>query len=71
VLLTRNNSGLRFLDIPNNVSPFICIPLGYAADPPQGRYRRQLEDMVHWNKFDTSKMRSDDEMQPTALWKKM
>jgi len=59
------------LDIPNHVSLFACIPIGHSKNPPRRRYRRPLEETVHWNGFDRKKLRSDSGMEPSSLWKLM
>ena len=59
------------LTIPGNISVVSCVPIGKVEHPPGSRYRRPLEDMVHWEEFESSKLRGDEEMTQQALHKLM
>lgn len=48
------------LDIPEALDIICCIPLGYSPDKrPSLRTPRSLENLIHFDKFDRSKWRTD------------
>lgn len=47
----------RFLEIPTALCVSVIIPVGYPAISPKS-YRRELSEMVHYEKYDASKARS-------------
>jgi 5,6-dimethylbenzimidazole synthase len=50
------------LGIPEALKLFSLVPIGYAAQQVTP-YRRELSEMVHYEKYDLSKFRSQDEIQ--------
>jgi len=50
------------LGIPSIMRLFTLVPIGYQAQPATS-YRRQLDEIVHYEKYDMSKHRSQDDIQ--------
>jgi len=50
------------LDIPDDLVIHTLIPVGYPAYDPSPPTRRKLEEMVHYEKYDRSKYRTDDDI---------
>jgi nitroreductase len=48
---------LRF---PESHLPYAIVPIGYPAADERLRYRRPLEQLVHWNGYDQSKYRPQE-----------
>ena len=53
----------RILDIPDILEVHTMVALGYPAYEPRPASRRQLSDIVHFDKYDTGKYRSAEEIQ--------
>jgi len=54
----------KVLKIPQELQPVCCIPLGYLPDErPSPRTPRPLETMVHFDEFDVSKWRTDQDVE--------
>jgi len=51
----------HWLDIPQEMEVYEIIPIGYASKYPQSTPRRELNDIIHWDKYDLSKYRNDDQ----------
>jgi nitroreductase len=51
----------EILQFPQSARPYGTIPIGYPARYPDSKWRRPLEQMVHWNGF------SADQYRPQAL----
>jgi nitroreductase len=50
------------LGVPNMFRIYVVIPVGYPAyQPPQGG-RRQASEITHYDRYDMSKFRSDDQI---------
>lgn len=52
----------KLLDIPNFYDVFELIPLGFPDAQPRACYRRPLEEMAHYERFDPARVRSDEEV---------
>ncbi len=52
----------ELLAIPDCLEIFELVPVGYPDYEPGQVYRRPLEGTVHTNRFDASKLRSDEEV---------
>lgn len=52
----------EILKIPRHLQVFEVISVGYPAAPPRPGYRRELEAMVHRERLDGAKIRSDEEI---------
>jgi 5,6-dimethylbenzimidazole synthase len=52
----------KILDIPDEIELHTIVPLGYPAYDPPAPYRRKLEDIVHYEKYDHSKARSEQDV---------
>lgn len=51
----------QLLGIPENLHVYHLIPIGYSNNRPDAHYRRPIEEMVHRERYDLSKYRSDEE----------
>lgn len=51
----------RLLGIPEQMHVYHLIPIGYSNNRPKTHYRRPLERMIHRERYDLSKYRSDEE----------
>jgi nitroreductase len=47
----------EILHFPETARPYGTIPIGYPARYPESKWRRPLEQMVHWNGFDPEQYR--------------
>ena len=52
----------KLLDIPEELSIHTLVPVGYAAIDPKPTYRRGLEEIVHYEKYDRSKFRTGEDI---------
>jgi 5,6-dimethylbenzimidazole synthase len=50
------------LDIPELLEIFAVVPIGYPAYDPPPAYRREFEEIVHFDRYDQKKFRSGEEM---------
>jgi nitroreductase len=50
------------LELPDELIVHTLIPVGYAAYDPAPPYRRELNEIVHYEKFDPSKYRTDEDI---------
>lgn len=50
----------ELLGFPASHRPYGIVPLGYPAVGERLRYRRPLEQIVHWNRYDPEKYRSQE-----------
>lgn len=50
------------LDIPDDLIIHTLIPVGYSAYDPAAPYRRELNEIVHYEKYDHSKYRTDEDI---------
>lgn len=50
------------LGIPPVLHIHVIVPLGYPAYEPKSAYRRELEEIVHYEKYDMSKYRTGDQI---------
>jgi len=50
----------KILAIPDPIKVICILPIGYPNETKIPSYRRKREEFTHWEKFDISKMRSDD-----------
>lgn len=48
------------LGFPASHRPYGIVPIGYPAAEQQLRYRRPLGQLVHWNRYDQTKYRSQE-----------
>jgi nitroreductase len=52
----------QILGVPVEFSIPTIVPIGYPAQKPTPIYRRPLNDLVHYEKFDMSKYKTDDDI---------
>lgn len=50
------------LGIPDIFRIYTIVPIGYPSYKPAAPYRRKLEDIVHWDTYDMSKFRKDEQI---------
>ncbi|MFQ5903476.1 MAG: hypothetical protein ACE5JO_07290, partial [Candidatus Binatia bacterium] len=50
------------LGVPEPLKIYHLIPIGYPAGPVAPRPRRELDEIVHHERYDRKKFRSDQEM---------
>lgn len=51
------------LSVPEPLKVYHLIPIGYPAGPVGPRPRRELEEIVHYEEYDSKKFRTDKDMQ--------
>ena len=51
------------LGVPEPLKIYHLIPIGYPAGPVDPRPRRELDEIVHYEKYDRNKFRNDKEME--------
>jgi nitroreductase len=47
------------LGIPDPLWCYETIPVGFADFAPSNRYVREVDDIIHWDQFDKSRLKSD------------
>ena len=52
----------ELLDVPPEIAVHTVVPMGYPAYQPAPGYRRELKDIVHYEKYDPAKYRSGDDI---------
>lgn len=52
----------NLLDVPNELDVHTIVPIGYPAYEPSPPYRRELKEIVHFEKYDRSKYRSGEDI---------
>ena len=62
IICTIESRLKELLDIPVEFSIPTIIPVGYPAYTPAPSYRRELKEILHWEKYDRSKYRSGDDI---------
>lgn len=50
------------LDVPDEIAIHTIVPVGYPAYEPASTYRRELEEIVHYEKYDRSKFRTSEDI---------
>ncbi|MBI2832080.1 MAG: nitroreductase family protein [Chloroflexi bacterium] len=48
----------RLLDVPDVLGIRTIVPLGYPASEPKPSYRREFDEIVHYERYDRNKYRS-------------
>jgi nitroreductase len=43
----------QLLGVPDEVEPFLIVPLGYPSTEPTSRQRKPMDQLVHWNSWPT------------------
>ena len=41
----------EILELPAHIEPLVMLPLGYPSDNPRKKTRKELNDIVHWEKY--------------------
>ncbi len=57
----------RLLDIPDIIFVHTIVPIGYPAYRPPAPYRRKLKEIIHYNKYDRSKYRTEEDVRDFIL----
>ena len=52
----------ELLDVPDDLMIHTLVPVGYPAHKPASPYRRELKEIVHYDKYDRSKYRTDEDI---------
>jgi nitroreductase len=52
----------ELLNVPVELAVHTIIPIGYPAYSPAPTYRRELEEIVHYEEYDQTKYRSGDDI---------
>lgn len=52
----------ELLDVPDDLMIHTLVPIGYPAHKPAPPYRRELSEIVHYDKYDRSRHRSDEDI---------
>ncbi len=52
----------ELLDIPAEIIPHTIVPIGYPAYEPPLPYRREVKEILHYDKYDHSKYRTDEDI---------
>lgn len=50
------------LDVPDELAIHTIVPIGYPAYEPSTAYRREVSEIVHYEKYDRKKYRSGDDI---------
>ncbi|MDZ4230931.1 MAG: nitroreductase family protein [Dehalococcoidales bacterium] len=50
------------LDIPDELTVHTIVPIGYPAYQPAPTYRRELDEITHYEKYDRARARSGDDI---------
>ena len=50
------------LDVPESLEVHTMVPIGYPAYKKPAPYRRKLKEIVHYEKYDRSKYRTDEDI---------
>ena len=56
------------LDVPDELRILCMVAVGYPAYKPPPGYRRELDEIVHYEKYDRSKYRSGDDIYNFILY---
>ncbi len=67
VNITWENQIKEALDIPQPIAVHTIVPLGYPDYKVSPPYRRKLNEIVHYDKYDRSKYRTDEQLQEFLL----
>lgn len=66
----------EILRFPESARPYGTIPIGYPARYPESKWRRPLEQMIHWNGFSADQYRPQElvehyvhEVRPFAMYR--
>jgi nitroreductase len=50
----------ELLGFPEPLRAYAIVPIGYPAKKQEGRWRRPLDQVAHWNRYDMDKFRPDE-----------
>ena len=59
---TTNRELSQLLGYPNWMKAYGTIPIGYPAKTQNKRYRRPLEQCLHWNKYEPKQYRTHSQV---------
>ena len=59
---TTNRELSKLLGYPNWMKAYGTIPIGYPAKTQNKRYRRPLEQCLHWNKYEPKQYRTHSQV---------
>ncbi len=52
----------RLLDVPEEIAIHTMVPIGYPAYEPAIPYRRERKEIMHFEKYERSKFRTDEDI---------
>ncbi len=52
----------EILKIPNELTIHQFVPIGYPVSEPAPRYRRELKELIHYEEYDQSRVRTDEDI---------
>jgi len=52
----------ELLGYPSSLRAYGTIPIGYPSRDVSSRYRRPLEQIIHWNKYEPRKYRTEEQV---------
>jgi len=52
----------EILKVPDTLTIHELVPIGYRASPPATPYRRELKEIVHYEEYDQSRIRTDEDI---------
>ncbi|MFC1868958.1 nitroreductase family protein [Thermodesulfobacteriota bacterium] len=55
------------LDVPDDLLIHSLVPVGYPTYEPSSPYRRDLDELVHYGKYDRSRYRTDEDIHEFIL----
>lgn len=53
---------IQLLNIPDYFKIYTIVPIGYPAYKPPETKRRNMEEIIHWDKYDQSKFRTNEQV---------
>ncbi|HZE05738.1 MAG TPA: nitroreductase family protein [Solirubrobacteraceae bacterium] len=66
----------EILHFPDTARPYGTVPIGYPARYPDSKWRRPLEQVIHWNRFEPEQYRPQElvdhyahELRPFAMYR--
>ena len=59
---TLQGSFKAILGVPEEYHAYAVIPIGYPAYEPKPAYRREFKEILHFDKYDISKYKTDEQV---------
>jgi len=58
---------IQLLDIPDYFKIYTIVPIGYPAYKPPETRRRNADELMHWDKYDKNKFRTNEQVDEFLL----